>query len=63
MVDPRNAQHIAQPPELQEMEMEVEALDGATASLGFFVVVGLLIFACLQVGRFRCRRFLVSQLL
>lgn len=32
------------------MEMEVEALDGATASLGFFVVVGLLIFACLQVG-------------
>eukprot|EP00913_Durusdinium_trenchii_P012995 g12201.t1 len=32
----------------QEIEMEVEVLDGATASLGFFVVVGILIFICLQ---------------
>lgn len=34
------------PPE--EIEMEVEGLDGATASLGFFLVVGILIFGCLQ---------------
>ncbi|CAK8995325.1 unnamed protein product [Durusdinium trenchii] len=32
----------------EEIEMEVEVLDGATASLGFFVVVGILIFICLQ---------------
>ena len=31
--------------------MEVEGLDGATASLGFFLVVGLLIFGCLQDGQ------------
>ena len=34
----------------QEIEMEVEGLDGATASLGFFLVVGILIFGCLQDG-------------
>ena len=33
---------------IQEIEMEVEGLDGATASLGFFVVVGILVFGCLQ---------------
>ena len=30
-------------------EMEVEGLDGATASLIFFVVVAILVFGCLQV--------------
>ena len=35
--------------QLQE-EMEVEGLDGATASLIFFVVVAILVFGCLQVG-------------
>ena len=29
--------------------MEVEGLDGATASLIFFVVVAILVFGCLQV--------------
>ena len=33
----------------QEEMMEVEGLDGATASLIFFVVVAILVFGCLQV--------------
>ena len=33
----------------EELEMEVEGLDGATAVAGFFVVIALLIFGCLQV--------------
>ena len=37
-------------PDFSQEEMEVEGLDGATASLIFFVVVAILVFGCLQVA-------------